>query len=55
MAAKAELQRIGADAQSAADACATYILDTLSEQSLTSCIAVWAPMLIRQACFPASR
>src|SRR5947209_20631103 len=32
MAARAEPQRIGADAQSAADACATYILDTLSER-----------------------
>jgi 6-phosphogluconolactonase len=31
MAARAEPQRIGADPQSAADACATYILDTLSE------------------------
>jgi 6-phosphogluconolactonase len=31
MAAKPEPQRIGADAQSAADACARYILDTLSK------------------------
>jgi 6-phosphogluconolactonase len=31
MAAGAEPQRIGANAQTAADACATYILDTLSE------------------------
>lgn len=31
MSASAELQRIKADAQTAAEACATYILDTLSE------------------------